>query len=70
MQGQDLDDSQSEFNKHLSKIRAAAERAVAKVKTWRMISEEGCRYRCPPEKYQNMLAAVTGLPFFAKYNND
>jgi hypothetical protein len=70
VQGQDLDDSQSEFNKHLSKIRAAAERAVAKVKTWRMLSEEGGRYRCPLEKYQNMLAAVTGLFFFAKYNND
>lgn len=68
--GQDLDDPRSEFNKYLSKIRSAVEHAVAKVKTWRMLSEEGGRYRCPLEKYENMLAAVTGLFFFAKYHND
>jgi len=31
----------------LSKIRSAVEHAVAKVKCWRMLSEEGGRYRCP-----------------------
>jgi len=35
-----------------------------------MLSEEGGRYRCPLEKYENMLAAVTGLFFFAKYHKD
>jgi hypothetical protein len=53
-----------------SKIRAAVEHAVAKVKTWRMLSREGGRYRCPIDKFENMLAAVTGLFFFAEYSND
>ena len=68
--GKELDDSQSEFNVMLSRIRSAAEQAVAKVKTWRMLSEEGGRYRCPLGKYENMLAAVTGLLFFAKMTRD
>ena len=54
----------------LSRIRSAVEQAVAKVKTWRMLSEEGGRYRCPLGKYENMLAAVTGLLFFAKMTRD
>jgi hypothetical protein len=41
---------QADFNKELSSIRAAAERAVASVKTWRMLSEEGGRYRAPVSK--------------------
>jgi len=65
--GGSLDESQTEFNTYLSKIRAAVEHAVAKVKTWRILSEEGGRYRCPLDKYESMLAAVTGLLFFAKY---
>ena len=68
--GKELDDSQSEFNVMLSRIRSAVEQAVAKVKTWRMLSEEGGRYRCPLGKYENMLAAVTGLLFFAKMTRD
>jgi hypothetical protein len=40
---------------------------VASVKTWRMLSEEGGRYRAPISKYAEMLAAVTGLFFFSKY---
>jgi hypothetical protein len=47
----------------LSKIRSAAGHAVAKVKCWRMLSEEGSRYRCPAGKYESTLAAVTGLIF-------
>ena len=54
----------------LSRIRSAVEQAVAKVKTWRMLSEEDGRYRCPLGKYENMLAAVTGLLFFAKMTRD
>jgi hypothetical protein len=67
--GGQLHDSQATFNKDLSSIRAAAERAVASVKTWRMLSEEGGRYRAPISKYGEMLAAVTGLFFFSNYYN-
>ncbi len=65
--GGDLTTSQAEFNTTLSKIRAAVERAIAHLKTWRMLSEEGGRYRAPIEKYQSMLKAVIGLFFFAAY---
>jgi hypothetical protein len=68
--GGDLKDWQREFNSDLSKIRSAVEHAVAKVKCWRMLSEEGGRYRCPIDKYESMLATVTGLFFFAQYSND
>ena len=68
--GAELKDWQREFNANYSKIRAAVEHAVAKVKTWRMLSEEGGRYRCPIDKFENMLAAVTGLLFFTEYSND
>jgi predicted SprT family Zn-dependent metalloprotease len=63
--GQDLTTNQAEFNTALSKIRAAVEHAIAHLKTWRMLSEEGGRYRAPIEKYQSMLKAVIGLYFFA-----
>ena len=63
-----LRDWQREFNTIISKIRAAVEHAVAKVKTWRMLSREGGRYRCPIDKFESMLAAVTGL-FFVTENN-
>jgi hypothetical protein len=66
--GGQLHDSQAAFNKDLSGIRAAAERAVASVKTWRMLSEEGGRYRAPISKYGEM-KAVTGLFFFSNYYN-
>jgi DDE superfamily endonuclease/Helix-turn-helix of DDE superfamily endonuclease len=61
----DLTTSQADFNTALSKIRAAVEHAIAHLKTWRMISEEGGRYRAPIQKYQSMLQAVIGLYFFA-----
>ena len=66
----ELEDWQREFNTELSKIRSAAEHAVAKVKCWRMLSEEGGRFRCPLDKYESMLAVITGLFFFAQYSND
>lgn len=68
--GRELKDWQREFNAAYSKIRAVVEHAVAKVKRWRMLSEEGGRYRCPIEKYESMLAAVAGLHFFLEYFND
>ena len=67
--GGELKDWQREFNTVYSKMRSAVEHAVAKVKTWRMLSEEGGRYRCPLDKYESMLTAVTGLFFFAQYSN-
>jgi len=59
--------SQAAFNTALAKIRAAVEHAIAHLKTWRMLSEEGGRYRPPISKYQEMLQAVTGLIFFTAY---
>jgi hypothetical protein len=70
LSGEELKDWQRQFNASFSKIRAAVEHAVAKVKTWRMLSREGGRYRCPIDKFESMLAAVTGLFFFAEYKND
>lgn len=65
--GVDLNTGQIEFNTSLSKIRAAVEHAIAHLKTWRMLSEEGGRYRAPLEKYPSMIKAVIGLFFFAAY---
>jgi len=62
--GSDLDIAQVEFNTALSKTRAAVEHAIAHLKTWRMLSEEGGRYRAPIPKYQSMLQVVIGLYFF------
>src|SRR3954467_15400448 len=65
--GIDLNTGQVEFNTALSKIRAAVEHAIAHLKTWRMLSEEGGRYRAPLEKYPSVIKAVIGLFFFAAY---
>ena len=65
--GIDLDTGQVEFNTSLSKIRASGDHGIAHLKTWRMLSEEGGRYRAPLEKYPSMLKAVIGLFFFAAY---
>ena len=65
--GADLHDTQVTFNTQLSRIRAAVEHAIAHLKTWRMLSEEGGRYRPPINKYASMLKAVTGLFFFSTY---
>ena len=65
--GSDLTTTQAAFNTALSKIRAAVEHAIAHLKTWRMLSEEGGRYRAPIEKYESMLQAVIGLYFFTAY---
>jgi DDE superfamily endonuclease/Helix-turn-helix of DDE superfamily endonuclease len=65
--GRDLHPSRRDFNSALSKTRAAVEHAIAHLKTWRILSEEGGRYRAPLEKYESLLKAVTGLFFFAAY---
>ncbi len=65
--GGKLHDSQAAFNTSLSKIRAAVEHAIAHLKTWRILSEEGGRFRPPLSKYESTLKAVTGLYFFGQY---
>jgi DDE superfamily endonuclease len=65
--GSDLYPSQVEFNTTLSKMRAAVEHAIAPLKTWRMLSEEGGRYRAPIGKYKSVVKAVVGLFFFKAY---
>jgi len=65
--GGQLHESQADFNVGLSKIRAAVERAVAHLKTWRILSEEGGRFRPPLAKFESTLTAITGLFFFSSY---
>lgn len=65
--GHNLHPTDAAFNTDLSTILAAVERAIAHLKTWRMLSEQGGRYRAPISKYPNMLKAVIGLFFFATY---
>jgi hypothetical protein len=65
--GVDLNAGQAEFNTSLSKMRAAVEHAIAHLKAWRMLSEEGGRYRAPIEKYASVVKAIVGLFFFAAY---
>ena len=65
--GIDLNESQVEFNTALSKMRAAVEHAITHLKTWRMLSEEGGRYRAPINKYTSVVKAIVGLHFFATY---
>jgi transposase len=64
--GHDLHPDDATFNTELSAVRATVERAVAHLKTWRMLSEEGGRYRAPIDKYASMLQAIIGLLFFSR----
>lgn len=65
--GQDLHEKAKAANDVLSSIRAAVERAVAHVKAWRMLSEEGGRFRPPLEKFPEMVAAAWGLINLKRY---
>jgi hypothetical protein len=65
--GQELHEKAKEGNRVLSGIRAAVERAVAHVKTWRMLSEEGGRFRPPLKKFTETLAAAWGLINLKRY---
>lgn len=67
MAGGKLDECQTAFNAAFSKIRAAIERAIAHLKAWRMLSEEGGRFRPPIEKFEETLQAITALIFFSTY---
>jgi DDE superfamily endonuclease len=62
-----LHESQAASSRDLSAIRAAVERAVAHLKTWRMLSEEGGRFRPPVAKFESALKAITGLFFLSNY---
>lgn len=63
----DLRDCDKTFNTDVSKIRALNEQAVATLKSWRMLSEEGGRYRAPIQKFEETLQAITGLLFFRTF---
>jgi hypothetical protein len=56
----DLPKRHKQDNLLVSGVRATVERAVAHVKSWRILSEEGGRYRAPLEKFPEVLAAVIG----------
>jgi hypothetical protein len=56
--GIDLNTGQVEFDTSPSKTRAAVEHAIGHLKTWRILSEEGGRYRAPMRKYPSMIKAV------------
>jgi hypothetical protein len=49
------------------KIRAAIERAIEHLKTWRMLSKEGGRFRPPLSKFETVLKAIIGLFLFSNY---
>jgi DDE superfamily endonuclease len=63
------DPHDAQFNISLAAIRAAVERAVAQVKTWRILSEEAGRFRPPLEKFTETLAAITGLLNLRRFFN-
>jgi hypothetical protein len=63
----DLRACDAEFNSAFSKVRAAIERAISHVKTWRMLSEEGGRFRAPIDKFEETLQAIIGLMFFKAF---
>jgi DDE superfamily endonuclease len=63
----DLRACDKQFNTGLAEIRALNEQAVAHFKSWRMMSEEGGRYRAPINKFEETLQTITGLFFFKAY---
>ena len=66
-EGYDLRECDEEFNRAFNSVRASIERAVATIKTWRILSQEGGRYRAPIEKFEETLQATTGLLFFRAF---
>ena len=59
--GGQLTDQQREYNERISAIRAPIERAVANLKTWRILHTD---YRRPLHTYPDALHAVIGLHWF------
>jgi hypothetical protein len=60
-QGGELLMREMEFNNELSGLRAPVERAVANLKTWRILHTD---YRRPIETYRSSFNAAIGLYFF------
>jgi transposase len=60
-QGGELLDWQKEFNAQVNKLRAAVERAIAHLKSWRILHTD---YRRPPRTYVTSYRAAVGLYFF------
>ena len=62
--GGELTDQQEANNTVVDSVRAAVERAVAHLKTWRMLQS---RYRAPLSKFKEALAVIIGLYFYTRY---
>jgi transposase len=57
----DLTDKEKKFNNQVSSLRAPVERAVAHIKTWRVLHTD---YRRPLKTWATSFLAATGLYFF------
>ena len=62
-QGGELLDWQKEFNAQVSKLRAPVERAIAHLKSWRILHTD---YRRPLRTYVTSYRAAVGLYFFKR----
>ena len=60
----ELTEQQEAANAVIDSVRAAVERAVAHMKTWRMLQT---RYRAPLPKFSEALAVIIGLYFYTRY---
>jgi hypothetical protein len=59
--GRDLHKSEHDYNNQISSLRAPVERAVAHLKTWRILSTD---YRRPLKTFSSSFRAAIGLYFF------
>ena len=59
--GGELSEQQREYNERISAIRAPIERAIANLKTWRILHTE---YRRPLHTYDDAVHAAIGLHWF------
>lgn len=57
----DLVESEKKFNKSVNSIRAAVERAIANLKTWRVLHTD---YRKPLRTFPETITAVIALEFY------
>ncbi|PPK67771.1 transposase family protein [Actinokineospora auranticolor] len=55
-------DRKKEFNRHRNSIRVVVERAIAQLKTWRILHTD---YRRPVGTFTDTISAVIGLYFYA-----
>lgn len=59
--GHDLTEEQKSYNKQINSIRAAVERTIANLKTWRILHTA---YRRPFHTFAESISAVIALEFF------